>query len=29
MPVTRDQSAYRRDTILAYLRSVITGDLPC
>jgi len=29
MPITRDLSAYRRELILAYLRSVIQGELPC
>jgi hypothetical protein len=29
MPITRDLSGYRRDLILAYLRSVIPGALPC
>ena len=29
MPITRDLSGYRRQTILAYLRSVIQGPLPC
>jgi hypothetical protein len=29
MPVTRDLSDFQRQTMLAYLRTKITGPLPC